>query len=37
VPENPYFAQSFAPSYGDTNSFNYPLAMNLYFSVQVKL
>jgi len=37
VPENPYFAQSFAPSYGDANSANYPLAMNVYFSVQVKL
>ena len=37
VPENPYFAQSFAPSYGDSNSFNYPLALNLYFSLNVKL
>jgi hypothetical protein len=37
VPENPYFAQSFAPSYGDSSSFNYPLAMNVYFSVQMKL
>ena len=37
VPENPYFAQSFAPAYGDSNSFNYPLALNLYFSLQVKL
>ena len=37
VRENPYFAQSFAPAYGDANSFNYPLALNLYFSLQVKL
>ena len=37
VPENPYFAQSFAPSYGDSSSFNYPLAMNVYFPVQMKL
>lgn len=37
VAENPYFAQSFAASYGDPNSANYPLALNLYFSLQVKL
>jgi Carboxypeptidase regulatory-like domain/TonB dependent receptor len=37
VRENPYFAQSFAPSYGDTFSGNYPLALNLYLSLQVKL
>ncbi len=37
VPENPYFAQSFAPAYGDVNSANYPLALNVYFSLQVKL
>lgn len=37
VKENPYFAQSFAPSYGDPNSVNYPLALNLYISLQVKL
>jgi hypothetical protein len=37
VAENRYFAQSFAASYGDTNSANYPLALNLYFSLQVKL
>ena len=37
VHENPYFAQSFAPSYGDSSSSNYPLALNLYFSLQVKL
>jgi hypothetical protein len=34
---NPYFAQSFAPSYGDVNSLNYPLALNFFFSVEVKL
>jgi hypothetical protein len=37
VPENPYFAQSFAASYGDPNSGNYPLALNLYLSLQVKI
>ena len=37
VPENPYFAQSFVPSYGDAFSGNYPLALNLYFSLQVKI
>ncbi len=37
VAENPYFAQSFVPSYGDPFSGNYPLAMNIYFSLQVKL
>ena len=37
APENPYFAQSYAPSYGDSSSSNYPLALNYYFSLQVKL
>ncbi|MBV8530445.1 MAG: TonB-dependent receptor [Candidatus Eremiobacteraeota bacterium] len=37
VPENPYFAQSFVPSFGDPFSSNYPLALNLYFSLQIKL
>jgi Carboxypeptidase regulatory-like domain/TonB dependent receptor len=37
VSGNPYFAQSFAPAYGDPFSSNYPLALNLYFSLQVKL
>ncbi len=37
VPQNPYFAQSFAPAFGDSSSSNYPLAMNFYFSLQVKL
>ena len=30
VPLNPYFKQPFVPSYGDDNSFNYPLPLNLY-------
>ncbi len=37
VAENPYFAQSFVPSYGDPSSSNYPMPINLYLSVQVKL
>ncbi|MBV8284473.1 MAG: hypothetical protein JO175_07470, partial [Candidatus Eremiobacteraeota bacterium] len=37
VPENKYFSQSFVPSFGDPFSSNYPLALNMYFSVQVKL
>lgn len=37
VPENPYFANSFVPTYGDPSSGNYPLALNLYFALQVKL
>ncbi|MDP9025872.1 MAG: TonB-dependent receptor, partial [Candidatus Eremiobacteraeota bacterium] len=37
VPLNPYFKQPFAPSYGDVNSFNYPIALNLYFQLQIKL
>jgi hypothetical protein len=37
VRENPYFAQSFVPTYGDPFSSNYPLALNLYMSLQVKL
>ncbi|HEY1977166.1 MAG TPA: TonB-dependent receptor [Candidatus Baltobacteraceae bacterium] len=37
VAENPYFANSFVPSYGDPFSGNYPLALNMYFSVNVKL
>jgi hypothetical protein len=37
VRQNPYFANSFAPSFGDTSSGNYPLALNLYFSLQIKL
>jgi hypothetical protein len=37
VPLNPYFAQSFSPSYGDNNSFNYPLPLNVYITLQVKL
>ncbi|HEX3457053.1 MAG TPA: TonB-dependent receptor, partial [Candidatus Baltobacteraceae bacterium] len=37
VPENKYFANSFVPTYGDPSSGNYPLALNLYFALQVKL
>ncbi len=37
VPENKYFSQSFVPSFGDPFSSNFPLALNLYFSLQVKL
>jgi hypothetical protein len=34
---NPYFSQPFTPSYGDNNSFNYPLPINLYFQLQLKI
>ena len=37
VAENPYFAQSFVPSFGDPFSSNYPLALNLYFQLQIKI
>jgi hypothetical protein len=37
VPLNPYFRNAFTPSYGDNNSFNYPLPINLYLQLQVKL
>jgi hypothetical protein len=37
VHEIPYFAQSFAPSYSDVFSLNYPLALNFFFSVDVKI
>ncbi|MGA8325214.1 MAG: TonB-dependent receptor [Candidatus Cybelea sp.] len=37
VPGIPYFAQSFAPSFSDPFSSNFPLAMNLYFSLQFKI
>ncbi len=36
APLNPYFTQSFVPSYGDVNSFNYPLPLQLYFQLQWK-
>ena len=35
--QNPFFSQSFVPSFGDPFSANYPLALNMYFSLQVKL
>jgi len=37
VPLNPYFRQPFVPAYGDTNSFNFPLPLQLFFQLQVKL
>jgi hypothetical protein len=37
VPLNPFFKNAFIPSYGDNNSFNYPLPINLYLQLQVKL
>ena len=37
VKENPYFAQPFVPSYGDPFSGNFPLALNMYFSLNVKI
>ncbi|MGA8532602.1 MAG: TonB-dependent receptor [Candidatus Tumulicola sp.] len=37
VPLNPYFKNAFIPSYGDVNSFNYPLPINFYLQLQVKL
>jgi Carboxypeptidase regulatory-like domain/TonB dependent receptor len=37
APLNQYFTQTFIPAYGDTNSFNYPQPLNLYFQLQVKL
>ncbi len=37
VPLNPYFQNAFIPSYGDVNSFNYPLPINFYLQLQVKI
>ncbi|MEO9264385.1 MAG: hypothetical protein ABI282_09835, partial [Candidatus Baltobacteraceae bacterium] len=37
VPLNPYFKQPFVPGYGDVNSFNFPMPLNLYFQIQIKL
>ncbi len=37
VRENPYFAQPFIPTYGDPFSLNYPMPINAYFSLRVKL
>lgn len=37
VPLNPFFNNAFAPTYGDVNSFNYPLPVNVYLQLQVKL
>ena len=37
VPANKFFTQSYVPVYGDPNSSNYPLALNAYFQLSVKL
>jgi hypothetical protein len=37
VPLNPYFSVPFAPAYGDVNSFNVPLPLQMYFQIQVKM
>jgi hypothetical protein len=38
VPLNPFFAQPFVPTYGDPNSsFNFPLPMNVYFQLQLRV
>ncbi|HEV7178374.1 MAG TPA: TonB-dependent receptor [Candidatus Baltobacteraceae bacterium] len=37
VPLNKYFAAPFIPAYGDVNSFNLPLPLQLYFQLQIKL
>jgi hypothetical protein len=37
VAPNPYFLQSYVPAYGDALTGNYPLAFNMYFSLQFKL
>lgn len=36
-PLNPYFAHSFTPAYGDVSAFNYPLPLNVYFQLQIRL
>jgi len=37
VPLNPFFRNIFVPAYGDTNSYNYPLPLQVYFQLNVKL
>ncbi len=37
VPLNKYFSVPFAPTYGDVNSFNLPLPLQLFFQMQFKL
>ncbi len=34
---NPYFAHSFVPAYGDVSAFNYPMPLNVYFQLQVRI
>ena len=37
VPQSKYFSQSYIPTFGDPFSSNYPLALNAYFQLNVKL
>ena len=37
VRENPYFSQPFVPSYGDPNSGNYPMPINLFVSLSLRV
>ncbi len=37
VPLNTYFSVPFAPAYGDVNSYNLPLPLQVYFQLQVRL
>jgi hypothetical protein len=37
VPQTPFFAQSFVPSFSDPFSSNFPLALNMYFALHVKI
>jgi len=37
VPLNKYFTVPFAPAYGDVNSFNVPLPLQLFFQLQFKM
>ncbi len=37
TPLNSYFAHSFVPAYGDVSAYNYPMPLNVYFQLSVKL
>jgi hypothetical protein len=37
VAENPYFVHTFVPSYGDPFSDNYPMPLNVFFTLQFRL
>jgi hypothetical protein len=37
VPLNPFFKSLFAPAYGDTNSYNYPLPLQFFVQLQFKI